>query len=211
MQHVLGDQALLNYAELETLFMRIAAIVNSRPLSARVTQEGLWVPISPNDLLHGRATGLEERVVFLQDQEIGLPEVPKRLQQIAELERAFWSRWSQDGFPLLCPRPKWHTSQRNLEIGDIVLVRYEKGFGKEKYRMGKISDVKLDRQGLVRTAVVQVRDKRKGAREGVSTCRAGLVDMHLAVQRLVVLLPREEAWGGGFPTEATPEVQEADQ
>ena len=199
LHHLLGDQALLNFAEMETLFLRVAQIVNYRPLSARVSQDGHWVPIAPNDLLHGRASGLEERFQFLQDQEVGVPEIPRRLQQIAETEKAFWSRWSQDGFPLFCPRPKWHTAHRNLCVGDIVLVKYEKGFGKEKYRLGKVKETQVDRQGLVRTVVVQVRDKRKGIREGLRSCKAGLVDMNLAVQRLVVLLPVEETWEAGLP------------
>ena len=136
---------------------------------------------------------------FLEDQEVGLPEIPRRHQQIAELERAFWSRWSQDGFPLFCPRPKWHIQHRNLQPGDIVLVRYERGFGADRYKLGRVSQVNPDSKGDVRSVVVQVRDKRKGAREGVSTCKAGLVEMQLAVQRIVVLLPQEEDWASGFP------------
>ena len=194
---LMGDQALLNYAELETLFLRVAATVNSRPLSARVSQEGCWLPICPNDLLQGRASGLEARLKFLEDREVGMPEVPRRLQQIEELEQAFWKRWSQDGFPLFCPRNKWNVKHRNVEVGDIVLVRYERSFGRDRYRLAKVTETKTDCQGLVRTALIHLRDRKKGNRDRPLDYRAGLVEMTLAVQRLVVLLPASEQWEGG--------------
>ena len=42
----------------------------------------------------------------------------------------------------------------------------------------------------VRTVVVEIRDRRKAARESRGTCKAGLVEMEVAVQRLVVILER---------------------
>ena len=68
LQNLLDKEALLNYAELKTLFLRVAAVINSRP--SRVSNEGVWLPIAPNDLLHGRASGLEERYLFQADKEM---------------------------------------------------------------------------------------------------------------------------------------------
>ena len=55
-----------------------------------------------------------------------------------------------------------------------------------------------DTHGNVRTVVVQVRDRRKAVREGSMRCKAGLTEMVVAVQRLVVILPREESWNQGL-------------
>ena len=35
----------------------------------------------------------------------------------------FWKRQTRDFFPLLIVRQKWHTTHRNLEIGDLVLIQ----------------------------------------------------------------------------------------
>ena len=51
----------------------------------------------------------------------------------------------------------------------------------------------------MRTVTVATRDKRKGQRERPNTCKAGLTEMKLAIQRLVVLLPVEENWKEGIP------------
>ena len=106
-------------------------------------------------------SGLEERLEFMENQELELVNVPRKLQQIVELENAFWKRWSQDGFSLFCPLKKWTVSQRNLKIGDIVLIKYEKNFGKDKFRMGKVVQAKEDDMGRVRTVTVAVRNKRR--------------------------------------------------
>ena len=194
---VVGKEAVLNYAELETLFVRVGALMNSRPLSARINSDGYWLPICPRDLLHGRATGLEDRLTFQVEQEADTVNVPRKLERIVQLEKAFWARWSQDGFPLFCPKRKWTSVKRNVEVGDIVLLKYERSMGEDKFRLAKIESVKEDRHGRVRTVQVLVRDRRRAIREKVEACRAGLVAMEVAVQRLVVILPREEAWGGG--------------
>ena len=112
LSNLLSNDASLNFAELETLFIRVAHVLNTRPLSGRITADNYWLPISPNDLLHGRASGLEERLTFHFEKELEAPLINKRLEQIRKLEEAWWSRWSEDGFQLLCPRKKWHVDMR---------------------------------------------------------------------------------------------------
>ena len=86
-----------------------------------------------------------------------------------------------------------------MEVGDIGLLRYDRKLGKDKYRLCKVSEVKPDIHGVVRTVVVSMRDRRKAVREARDICRAGLMELEVAVQRIVVILPREEAWGNKYP------------
>ena len=191
--------ASLDFAELETLFLQVSKVVNSRPLTARVSEDDRWFPIAPVDLLHGRATGLEERIEHLRDQEWEVPDITLRHQEIKRMEAAWWSRWIEDGFPLMCPYKRWTSSHRNLEVGDLVMIKYDKALGPDKYRLGKVAEVYPDDQGRVRTVLVTTRDRRRGARERNDVCKAGVVSMRLAVQRVVVLLPAGETWEGGLP------------
>ena len=124
--------------------------------------------------------------------------IPKRLQQIQRLEEAWWARWREDGFSLMCPRMRWHTQVRNVRRGDIVLVKYDQKLGKDKFRLARISEVVPDGHGRVRTVVADIRDKRKAVRERTEVCRAGLMQIRLPIQRLVVVLPYGEEWNQGL-------------
>ena len=70
-----------------------------------------------------------------------------------------------NGFQLLCPRKKWHTATRPLQINDIVLVKYQQSLGKDKYRLARVNEVYPDQHGKIRTVGVVTRDQRKAVRE----------------------------------------------
>ena len=35
---------------------------------------------------------------------------------------SFWKRWSRDFLPHLVPRKKWNAENRNVRVGDFVIV-----------------------------------------------------------------------------------------
>ena len=115
---------------------------------------------------------------------------------IAEVEKrveAWWVKFSEDIFPLLVPRTAWKREQPALEPGSVVLVKYESKFGKDRFRLGRVVDVRKDSDGLVRTAWVGLRSLRRAIREPLDVCRSGLTMTELPVQRLVlVLTPGEQ-------------------
>ena len=118
---------------------------------------------------------------------------------------AWWLRFAVDVFPLLVPRTAWRREMPELCPGAIVLVRYEQKYGKDRFRLARVFEVRRDVDGLVRTAWVGVRALKRAIREPEDVCRAGLTPMELPVQRLVMVLPAEEqpqevlAGLGGFP------------
>ena len=96
-------------------------------------------------------------------------------------------------FSSLVPRQKWFFKQRNMRVGDVVLVQY---VGKSKpgsYRLGIVTEVEVDSDGCVRTVTVQysllseLPDEERLKYKGITkkTIRA-------SVQRLVLILPVEE-------------------
>ena len=86
-------------------------------------------------------------------------------------------------------------------MNDIVLIKYQQQLGKDCFRLGRVSQTLPDKHQKVRTVVVATRDRRKGTRERREVCRAGLVEMTLPVQRVVVLLPAGESWQEGTTVE----------
>ena len=80
----------------------------------------------------------------------------------------------------------------NLQVADIVLLKYSVKYGKDRFRLARILDVRADAHGVVRTVVIGIRNRRLAVREPPGTCRAGLVEMEAPVQRLILILPAQE-------------------
>ena len=80
---------------------------------------------------------------------------------------AEWRRkWLAQVFPDLVPRSKWKQAERNLQVGDIGLIKYDKALGSDSWRLARIARADPDEDGLVRTINVEfrprhVRDKGK--------------------------------------------------
>ena len=197
---VINKHQTLNFAEFETAMVKVAGIMNKRPLTARAYNEDEYIPISPSDLLLGKATNLENRVITSwQDKETDGPvQLSLKLQNIERVVEDWWKVWLRDAFPLFCPRRKWTIAQRNLAIGDIVMLRYEQKFGKDRYRLAKVTKIHPDKHKQVRTVTISLRDHKKANREPPNQVRTPQVEMVVGVQRLVVILPCHESWKGGL-------------
>ena len=79
--------------------------------------------LSPNDLLLGRASCRVPPVTMDAS-----PTLKSRwifIQQIVEL---FWRIWINYYFHTLIIRQKWHVANRNVQVGDIVLVQDKNAF-----------------------------------------------------------------------------------
>ena len=88
----------------------------------------------------------------------------------------------RDYFPSLIIRQKWHTSKRNLQKNDIVLLQ-EANQIRGTWNLGKVSEVYPGKDSEVRN--VDVKYKLNNNSHDFTTVRR-------AIQRLVVILPVEE-------------------
>ena len=95
----------------------------------------------------------------------------RRWRQVQFLADLFWRRWKTEYLHLLQERQKWHTSQRNLCIGDIVLVMDS---ARNAWTMAKVIGITKDKKGLVR--IVQVKT-RAGVFEYVCVQFANVLNM----------------------------------
>ena len=151
-----ASQTTLNYAELDTLFSRVAIIVNNRPIAVRnFTEEDLHA-ITPNDLLLGRTRNSVPGARYGNNDCL-----TRRQEVIEELERTWWNQWIIQALPQLVPYKRWKTEHRSLQPRDIVLVLYDKKVGTGDYRLGRIIKTFPDAHGNVRTVVVGMRRRTK--------------------------------------------------
>merc|ERR1711867_368702 len=185
--------ALLDTLQLHSMLCRVSEILNSRPISARSFTMEDFAALTPRDLLLG-ATPADRLSAssHLREPQGDLEDLPQRLREVESRVDGWWQKFSQDVFPLLVPRTRWQLQHPDLEAGSIVLVRYESKYGKDRFRLARVVDVRRDEDGRVRTAWVGLRNLHRAVREEVDVCRAGLTMMELPVQRLVLILPPEE-------------------
>ena len=80
-----------------------------------------------------------------------------------------------------------------MSIGDVVLIQYASKSAPGTYRLGRVNDVEIDHDGLVRTCTVMYKLIKP-----VNSTNRSTVDnivkkeIRVPVQRLVLILPVEE-------------------
>ena len=142
----------LTFGQLQTVLFEVANIINSRPIGIiSGSDPSCPSPITPNDLILGRASS-------------GVPQGPfdheksknntKRFRFLQELVSQWWANWYQSVFPSLVPSYKWHQRHRNVRVGDVCLIRYRKEL-RATYRLGRVKEVKVGTDGLVRTVSLE--------------------------------------------------------
>ena len=142
----------LTFSELQTVLFEISNIINSRPIGVMTGSDPECPsPITPNDLILGRATSSVPQGPFDQT---ASKSITKRFRFLQDLVSQWWSSWYQLAFPKLVPSYKWIQRHRNVRVGDICLIRY-RNESRSTYRLGKVDEIKLGADGLVRTIVLK--------------------------------------------------------
>lgn len=139
---------------LQTLFCEVESIVNSRPITKLSTDVTDPEPLTPANLLllHKTDLGVSPPGVFSNDDNYAR----RRWRHIQHLANLFWKRWSKEYLTSLQQRAKWLKEERNVKIGDIVLV-VDSSVPRNNWPLGRVVDVVTDKHGLVR--VVKVKTK----------------------------------------------------
>nr|XP_021326620.1 uncharacterized protein LOC110438467 [Danio rerio] len=194
-----GGESTLTYSEMHTALQIAANLANERPIDARAqNQEGCIQYVTPNSLLLGRASQSGDIKTF------DFSSYPfKRLQAMQSLVNKFWERWSQLAGPNLFIRSKWHTTHRNVAIGDIVWIADQNAL-RGQFKLGRVISVNPDSKGVVRDVNIRtfpsypvLITKPSKARANSSESKIGREKipstvLHRDVRRLVVLLSAEE-------------------
>ena len=70
------------------------------------------------------------------------------------LANEFWSRWRTEYLHTLQPRRKWHAARRNLEVGDIVLLK-QIDSPRNEWPMGLVTSTSPSSDGKVRKVEIR--------------------------------------------------------
>ena len=167
----------LSIETLTTVLAQAELAMNSRPITHVSDEPGVQA-LRPIDFL---CPG----VFAASDCDILPPSPPDAVclryswRQSRALVDEFWNRWSRDYVSALQARPKWRSTEPNLEVGEVVLMVDEQ-CRRGDWRTGMI--VETDGQDLVRTVSVRTpngkifsRDRTKLVRLELDPLRADVL------------------------------------
>ena len=68
----------------------------------------------------------------------------------------YWKRFARDYLGTVIARPKWFHKERNLAVGDILIVT-ESSLVRSQWPLGSVANVLPDEHGVVQTVVVKMK------------------------------------------------------
>ena len=150
-QKISGDTP-LTFEEMSTLFARIEAILNSRPLCPLSTDPADTSYLCPGHfLVGGPLIGVPEPLL-LDIRENLL----SRWQLVQSMSQQFWNRWRQEYLATLQRRPKWFKATPNLKKDDMVLLK--KDSPPMRWPAARVIETHPGKDGVVRVATIRTSD-----------------------------------------------------
>ena len=168
--------------------------MNCRPLTVdTINSPQMPEPLTPSHLLT-----MKSKVILPPPGEFQRADLysRKRWRRVQFLVNEFWMRWRKDYLQSLQPRQKWVATRRNLHVGDIVIMK-DNNLPRNRWKLALVEETYPDDDGLVRKVRLKIADRnldKNGRPTGPATrlCRP--------VQKLILLLSREEYEDRGIPT-----------
>jgi len=141
---------LLNFEEMGTLLYEIELIVNFRPLTACSSEPSDYEALTPNHFLVGWPATLP--------QQLDVSTIPqnrlRRFELMRQQVQLFWKRWSMEYLPQLHQRGKWTTLGRNIEIGDLAILK-EDNVAPLQWKLVRVVATHPEVDGIVRVITVK--------------------------------------------------------
>ena len=184
--NVLLDQhgSQLSDEALSTFMYEAANIVNSRPLTVDTLNDPFLEPLTPNHLLMMRSDNVLYPPGEFVKEDIYLTKRWKRVQYLLD---QFWSRWRAEYLQSIQKRSKWHQPKRNFQIDDIVIIK-DDDMIRNEWKLGRITQIKVSKDGLVRSASIRVADPtldKHGKRQNK------VIELNRPIHKLVLILENE--------------------
>ena len=136
----------LTYEEASTVLIQIEACLNSRPLTSVLTDnEGIEV-LTPGHFLIGQPLMAVPDPPSSYNTSITLL---RRWQLCQSIVRQFWSRWSCEYLINLNRFHKWRCPSRNIEVGDVVIIR-EDNTSPTQWPLARVIRIHKGKDGYMR-------------------------------------------------------------
>ena len=126
----------LNDESFRTVLCEVENIVNSRPLtSENLSDIGSPLPLSPMNILT-----MKSKVVLPAPGQFQQADMycRRRWRRVQHVCNEFWQRWQKEYLQNLQQRSKWLQDKRNIEVGDVVLIK-EQDMVRNNWKLAKVT------------------------------------------------------------------------
>lgn len=142
----------LTFEELQSLFVRVEACLNSRPLTSISSDESTPLILTPGHFLIGAPITAPPETNYGPNPMIHQPK--NRWEHLQLMMSHFWKTWSQQYLHSLQTRQKWNSHTSNPKPGDIILMM-DNNNPPLSWKMGIIKTLHPGNDGVVRVATIQ--------------------------------------------------------
>lgn len=147
LKRVVGDQK-LTFEEYYTILSKLEACLNSRPLCPLTENIEDLDCLTPAHFLTGRS-GL----TVIETKE----DARTRWELTRKIFVDVWKKWKDEYLSQLLARTKWQKPQKNLEIGDLVVI-HDDNMPAGRWLMGRITKLYPGEDGYVRVVDLKTRN-----------------------------------------------------
>ena len=146
----------LDDESLRTLMIEVEAIVNSRPIATDdLTDPDSLDVLTPNHLLTMKSSVILSPPGNFQRADVYSRKRWRRVQQLTD---EFWQRWKKGYLQSLQVRQKWIAPRRNLQEGDIVVMK-DDSVPRNLWKLARVTVAHPDEDGYVRKVKLAVADQ----------------------------------------------------
>ena len=175
----------LDDESLRTLMIEAEAVVNSRPLTTDdFTCKETPDALSPNHLLTQKSNVVLRPPGIFQREDLYSR---KRWRRVQHLANDFWQRWRKSYLQSLQSRQKWLRPHRNLEVGDVVILK-DDNLPRNCWKLARINEVYPGKDGLIRRVSIAV---AANTLEDTGRRTRPTIYLERPVQKLILLVPRD--------------------
>lgn len=145
----------LDEESLTTFMCEAEAIVNSRPLTVdSLNDPDSLDPLTPNHLLTLKTKILLPPPSNFQAEDLYSR---RRWRRVQHLSNEFWARWKKEYLLGLQQRNKWTDSHKDLQIGDIVIIK-DQDLPRNRWELGRVIKTNESQDGCVRSVQLLLGD-----------------------------------------------------
>ena len=140
-----------------TVLVEVERIINTRPLCYASSDPRDMTVLTPANLLYPGVV-MHSSVNILPPAPPGGEKIRFQWKRAREVVDVFLTRWSHEYLTTLQKRSKWEKTQKNLQIGQLVLL-VDENMPRDQWRVGMINAV-VSNSNLVRRVTVRLANGR---------------------------------------------------
>ncbi|XP_055714212.1 uncharacterized protein LOC129808458 [Phlebotomus papatasi] len=144
------SNTVMTFEEMYTVLTQIEACLNSRPLCQLTADPENFDVLTPGHFLIGQPLTLHAGPDLLSEDINRL----KRWYLLQRLVQEFWKKWHREYITSLQERPKWAREMRNLQVGDLVLIKSD-NLKTATWSLGRVIETHPGADSVVRVVTLK--------------------------------------------------------